>query len=95
MIVNYVSCNCLYVSRNGLRVLGRKVMQQATLISTELEIRVLDEVVDYLTTNIAPSICRADYGKTDRPLKAGDEFIPRCCVTKFGAGENKLICGNG
>jgi len=51
VVISNVGRNCLYISRYSLRVLDRKRSEQSALVSAELEVRLLDQVINDLPWN--------------------------------------------
>jgi hypothetical protein len=76
VIVHYIGCERLYVSRDRLRMLRRKDMQRLASTGTKLEVSLLNQVVNNVAPTFAPLMRCSDHGETNCSMEAGDELFP-------------------
>ena len=72
-------------------MLRGKFEKLMALISAELKVGILDQVVHSLLRNFAPLICSPNDGKADGAMKTKYELIPGSAVVPFGASTDQLL----
>ncbi len=86
VIVRDVHGDRLYIAEDCIGMLRSKFEKLPALISAELQVGVLNEVVHNLLGNLAPLVRSSYDGHADRTMKAGDKLIPCRAVVALGAG---------
>src|SRR5881227_503574 len=91
MIVRSVGRSFLYISKDGLGILNRKVPQKATAVLPKLEIGCLDKVLDQRTRGLAPQRGGAHDGQADGPSNSGNELLPCLVIRRAGAKADQIL----
>ena len=68
-----------------------KFEELMALISAELKVGILNQIVHNLLRNFAPLICSPNDGKADGAMEARYELIPGSAVVPFGASTDQFI----
>src|SRR6266487_2237209 len=95
MIVRRVGRSFLYVSKDGLGILNRKVSQQAATVLPELEICCLYKVLDQRTGGLAPQRGGAHDGQADGPSNSRNELLPCFVIRRAGAEADHVLQRQG
>jgi hypothetical protein len=86
MITRNIHSHGLYISEYRFWMLRREFEKLSALISAELEVGFLNEVIHNLLRKFAPPISSANDGKANRAMKSRHEFIPGRAVFGLRAG---------
>src|SRR5258705_389666 len=91
MIVRSVGRSFLYVSKDGLGILNRKVPQKTAAVLPELEISYLYKILDQRTGGLAPQRGGAHDGQADGPSNSGNELLPCLFIRRAGAKADHIL----
>ncbi len=95
MIVDYIRSNRPDVAENRFGMFECEIKQKTTFVSTEFEIRLLNEIIHQLARQSTPLMRGVDDRKGDCPMEARDKLLPSSAVIRFSAGTNQLFCRHG
>jgi hypothetical protein len=69
-------------------MLNRELQQKTALVSAQLQICLLDEVIECLLGWLAPLRSGSNDRKLNWPLKTKDKLIPRRAIVRLSASAN-------